>query len=94
MLGCYRSDDSHEVWSQWRMIIYKTSSQLDLVLGMCICGGICMVLGSMGWLVSSEICPLEIRSAGQAINVSVNMLFTFIIDQVFLSMLCHLKLDL
>ena len=50
--------------------------------------------GPLGWLVPSEICPLEIRSAGQAINVSVNMLFTFIIGQAFLSMLCHMKFGL
>ncbi|XP_023516055.1 sugar transport protein 10-like [Cucurbita pepo subsp. pepo] len=50
--------------------------------------------GPLGWLVPSEICPLEIRSAGQAINVSVNMLFTFVIAQVFLSMLCHMKFGL
>jgi hypothetical protein len=48
----------------------------------------------LGWLVPSEICPLEIRSAGQAINVAVNMLFTFVIAQVFLTMLCHLKFGL
>ncbi|PRQ49936.1 putative major facilitator, sugar transporter, major facilitator superfamily [Rosa chinensis] len=47
--------------------------------------------GLLGWLVPSEICPLEIRSAGQAINVSVNMLFTFIIGQGFLTMLCKMK---
>ncbi|KAF2302603.1 hypothetical protein GH714_039445 [Hevea brasiliensis] len=39
--------------------------------------------GPLGWLVPSEICPLEIRSAGQAINVSVNMFFTFVIGQFF-----------
>ncbi|GKU90882.1 hypothetical protein SLEP1_g4826 [Rubroshorea leprosula] len=50
--------------------------------------------GPMGWLVPSEICPLEIRSAGQAINVSVNMIFTFFVAQAFLSMLCHLKFGL
>ncbi|KAM1743207.1 hypothetical protein ACFX12_013122 [Malus domestica] len=50
--------------------------------------------GPLGWLVPSEICPLEIQSAGRTINVSVNMLFTFIIGQVFLSMLCHLKFGL
>ncbi|XP_030971521.1 sugar transport protein 10-like [Quercus robur] len=50
--------------------------------------------GPLGWLVPSEICPLEIRSAGQAINVSVNMLFTFVIAQVFLTMLCHMKFGL
>ncbi|KAL4363101.1 hypothetical protein GQ457_04G004530 [Hibiscus cannabinus] len=50
--------------------------------------------GPLGWLVPSEICPLEIRSAGQAINVAVNMIFTFIIAQVFLAMLCHMKFGL
>ncbi|KAK7270149.1 hypothetical protein RIF29_23082 [Crotalaria pallida] len=50
--------------------------------------------GPLGWLVPSEICSLEVRSAGQAINVAVNMLFTFIVAQVFLSMLCHLKFGL
>ncbi|CAN1812370.1 Sugar transport protein 10 [Linum perenne] len=50
--------------------------------------------GPLGWLVPSEVCPLEIRSAGQAINTGVNMLFTFIIGQFFLSMLCGLKYGL
>ncbi|KAH9613107.1 hypothetical protein KSS87_023389 [Heliosperma pusillum] len=50
--------------------------------------------GPLGWLVPSEIFPLEIRSAAQSINVSVNMFFTFIIAQIFLSMLCHLKFGL
>uniref|UniRef100_A0A5B6YQ88 Putative sugar transport protein 10 n=1 Tax=Davidia involucrata TaxID=16924 RepID=A0A5B6YQ88_DAVIN len=50
--------------------------------------------GPLGWLVPSEIFPLEIRSAGQAINVSVNMFFTFVIAQGFLSALCHLKFGL
>ncbi|KAK4439250.1 Sugar carrier protein C [Sesamum alatum] len=50
--------------------------------------------GPLGWLVPSEIFPLEIRSAAQSLNVSVNMIFTFIIAQVFLTMLCHLKFGL
>lgn len=50
--------------------------------------------GPMGWLVPSEIFPLEIRSAGQAINVSVNMFFTFVIGQFFLTLLCHMKFGL
>ncbi|KAL0911253.1 hypothetical protein M5K25_019380 [Dendrobium thyrsiflorum] len=50
--------------------------------------------GPLGWLVPSEIFPLEIRSAGQSINVSVNMLFTFIIAQAFLALLCRLKFGL
>ncbi|ERN09404.1 hypothetical protein AMTR_s00029p00047600 [Amborella trichopoda] len=47
--------------------------------------------GPLRWLVPSEIFPLEIRSAGQSIKVSVNLLFTFVIAQVFLTLLCHLK---
>ncbi|KAL0345472.1 UNVERIFIED_CONTAM: Sugar transport protein 7 [Sesamum radiatum] len=47
--------------------------------------------GPLGWTVPSEIFPLETRSAGQSITVAVNLLFTFIIAQSFLSMLCTLK---
>lgn len=47
--------------------------------------------GPLGWTVPSEIFPLEIRSAGQSITVAVNLLFTFIIAQVFLSLLCSFK---
>lgn len=50
--------------------------------------------GPLGWLVPSEIFPLEVRSAAQAINVSVNMIFTFAIAQIFTAMLCHLKFGL
>ncbi|XP_031093042.1 sugar transport protein 12-like [Ipomoea triloba] len=50
--------------------------------------------GPLGWLVPSEIFPLEIRSAAQSINVGVNMIFTFIIGQVFLMMLCRMKFGL
>lgn len=47
--------------------------------------------GPLGWTIPSEIFPLEIRSAGQSITVAVNLLFTFIIAQAFLSLLCALK---
>ncbi|KAL0298367.1 UNVERIFIED_CONTAM: Hexose carrier protein HEX6 [Sesamum radiatum] len=47
--------------------------------------------GPLGWLIPSEIFPLEIRSAGQSISVAVNFLFTFLVGQTFLSMLCHFK---
>ncbi|XP_054814259.1 hexose carrier protein HEX6 [Prosopis cineraria] len=47
--------------------------------------------GPLGWLVPSEIFPLEIRSAGQSITVAVSFLFTFIVAQTFLAMLCHFK---
>ncbi|CAL9041545.1 sugar transport protein 7-like [Musa acuminata AAA Group] len=47
--------------------------------------------GPLGWTVPSEIFPLETRSAGQSITVSVNLLFTFAIAQSFLSLLCSFK---
>ncbi|XP_073289649.1 sugar carrier protein A-like [Primulina huaijiensis] len=47
--------------------------------------------GPLGWTVPSEIFPLEIRSAGQSITVAVNLFFTFIIGQSFLSLLCTFK---
>ena len=47
--------------------------------------------GPLGWLVPSELFPLEIRSAAQSMVVCVNMLFTAIVAQFFLVSLCHLK---
>ncbi|KAL6989418.1 Hexose carrier protein hex6, partial [Sarracenia purpurea var. burkii] len=47
--------------------------------------------GPLGWLIPSEIFPLEIRSAGQSISVAVRFLFIFILAQTSLSMLCHFK---
>lgn len=47
--------------------------------------------GPLGWLVPSEIFPLEIRSAGQSVNVAVNFLFTFVVAQMFLEMLCRMR---
>ncbi|KAL5803373.1 hypothetical protein ACOSQ4_031678 [Xanthoceras sorbifolium] len=64
----------------------KTSS--NIILGSSRMGG------PLEWLVPSEIFPLEIRSAAQSINVSVNMFFNFVIAQVFLSMLCYKKFGL
>ncbi|KAG6692499.1 hypothetical protein I3842_10G117500 [Carya illinoinensis] len=50
--------------------------------------------GDPGELPKCEIFPLEIRSAAQSVNVSVNMILTFVIAQSFLSMLCHKKFGL
>ncbi|CAH9070352.1 unnamed protein product [Cuscuta epithymum] len=47
--------------------------------------------GPLGWTVPSEIFPMETRSAGQSITVAVNLFFTFVIAQSFLSLLCALK---
>ncbi|KAK1380067.1 Sugar transport protein 13 [Heracleum sosnowskyi] len=47
--------------------------------------------GPLGWLIPSETFPLATRSEGQSVTVCINMLFTFIIGQLFLSMLCTMK---
>ncbi|KAK1267549.1 Sugar transport protein 14 [Acorus gramineus] len=47
--------------------------------------------GPLGWLVPSEIFPLETRSAGQSMVVCVNLFFTAAIAQCFLASLCHLR---
>ncbi|CAI9106929.1 OLC1v1006178C1 [Oldenlandia corymbosa var. corymbosa] len=47
--------------------------------------------GPLGWLIPSEIYPLETRTAGFFTAVAMNMLFTFIIAQAFLTLLCHMK---
>ncbi|KAL5699511.1 hypothetical protein ACHQM5_030400 [Ranunculus cassubicifolius] len=63
----------------------------------CICiyvAGFAWSWAPLGWLVPSEIFPLEIRSAAQSINVAVNMFFTFVIAQLFLKMLCGMKFGL
>jgi MFS family permease len=63
-----------------------------IIIFICIyVAGFAWSWGPLGWLVPSEIFPLEIRSAGQSITVAVGFLFTFMVAQTFLTMLCHLK---
>ena len=69
-------------------------TQILLALICLYVAGFAWSWGPLGWLVPSEICPLEIRSAGQSLNVSVNMFFTFLIGQFFVTMLCHMKFGL
>ncbi|XP_047981957.1 sugar carrier protein C-like [Salvia hispanica] len=66
-----------------------------VVFAICVyVAGFAWSWGPLGWLVPGEILPLEVRSAGQSVNVSVNMIFTFIIAQCFLRMLCVMKFGL
>ncbi|KAK3153295.1 hypothetical protein QOZ80_2BG0170380 [Eleusine coracana subsp. coracana] len=58
----------------------------------------CVFVAGFGWswgpltfLVPAEVCPLEIRSAGQSIVVAVTFLMTFVIGQTFLVILCRIK---
>ncbi|KAL8226907.1 hypothetical protein R6Q57_016739 [Mikania cordata] len=66
-----------------------------VVIAICIyIAGFAWSWGPLGWLVPSEIFPLEIRSAAQSVNVSVNMICTFFIAQIFLQMLCAFRFGL
>uniref|UniRef100_A0ACD5XQQ1 Uncharacterized protein n=1 Tax=Avena sativa TaxID=4498 RepID=A0ACD5XQQ1_AVESA len=47
--------------------------------------------GPLGWLVPSEIFPLEVRSAGQGVTVATSFVFTVFVAQAFLAMLCHMR---
>ncbi|KAK6929984.1 Major facilitator, sugar transporter-like [Dillenia turbinata] len=47
--------------------------------------------GPLGWLIPSETFPVETRTAGFAFAISSNMLCTFLIAQVFLTMLCQMR---
>nr|XP_043631612.1 hexose carrier protein HEX6 [Erigeron canadensis] len=69
----------------------KGYGYLVLILICTYVAGFGLSWGPLGWLIPSEIFPLEIRSAGQSITVAVGFLFTFIIAQMFLAMLCNLK---
>ncbi|KAF8008646.1 hypothetical protein BT93_K2342 [Corymbia citriodora subsp. variegata] len=71
--------------------ISKGHGYLVLVLICIYVAGFAWSWGPLGWLVPSEIYPLEIRSAGQSITVAVGFLFTFLVAQTFLSMLCRFK---
>ncbi|MCD7468752.1 hypothetical protein HAX54_007190 [Datura stramonium] len=56
---------------------------LTFVILVLICiyvAGFGLSWGPLGWLIPSEIFPLEIRSAGQSITVAVNFLFTFLVE--------------
>lgn len=70
------------------------SKQYAYVVVVLIClfvSGFAWSWGPLGWLIPSEIFPLETRSAGFFFAVSTNMIFTFIIAQAFLTMLCHMR---
>ncbi|XP_056697184.1 hexose carrier protein HEX6 [Spinacia oleracea] len=71
--------------------ISKGYAYLVLVLICVYVAGFGWSWGPLGWLVPSEIFRLEIRSSGQSVTVAVNFVFTFIVAQIFLAMLCRFK---
>jgi lysylphosphatidylglycerol synthetase-like protein (DUF2156 family) len=72
--------------------VVSHSWSIAIIVFICIfVSGFAWSWGPLAWLVPTEIQPLETRSAGQSINVCTNMVFTFIIGQSFLSMLCSME---
>ncbi|KAK8943821.1 Sugar transport protein 8 [Platanthera guangdongensis] len=76
----------------------KTNNELNQGVAIAVVVLVCFFVmsfawswGPLGWLIPSETFPLETRSAGFSCAVSSNMLFTFVIAQAFLSMMCHMK---
>lgn len=71
--------------------VSKTCALVLIFLIAVYVAGFASSWGPLGWLVPSEIFPLEVRSAGQSIAVAINFLLTMFIAQAFLAMLCHMK---
>jgi MFS transporter, SP family, sugar:H+ symporter len=67
----------------------KEYAYLVLVIMCVFVAGFAWSWGPLTYLVPTEICPLEIRSAGQSIVIAMIFLVTFVIGQTFLAMLCH-----
>lgn len=72
-------------------VLPKKYSYVVLSLICVFVAGFAWSWGPLGWLIPSEIFPLETRTAGFFVAVSMNMMFTFIIAQAFLTMLCHMR---
>ena len=63
-----------------------------IVLFVCVyVAGFAWSWGPMGWLIPSEIYPLEVRSAGQGMSEAISLALTFVQTQSFLAMLCRFK---
>jgi sugar porter (SP) family MFS transporter len=83
VLGIKVTDKSDNLGSSWAILV---------VVAICTyVAAFAWSWGPLGWLIPSETFPLETRSAGQSITVAVNLFFTFIIAQAFLSLLCAFK---
>ncbi|KAF8749583.1 hypothetical protein HU200_012598 [Digitaria exilis] len=46
---------------------------------------------SLKWVILSEIHPMDTRSVGQAVSMSISFVISFVQAQVFTTLLCHLK---
>ncbi|KAL6905331.1 hypothetical protein ACP4OV_002932 [Aristida adscensionis] len=77
---------------------FKEHGDMDKDYAYLVLVTMCVFVAGFGWswgplafLIPAEVCPLEIRSAGQSIVVAVTFLMTFVIGQTFLAILCRIK---
>jgi MFS transporter, SP family, sugar:H+ symporter len=77
---------------------FKDQGNMDKEYAYLVLIAMCVFVVGYGWswgpltfLVPAEVCPLEIRSAGQGIVVAVTFLMQFAIGQTFLAVLCRIK---
>ncbi|WVZ90486.1 LOW QUALITY PROTEIN: hypothetical protein U9M48_036784 [Paspalum notatum var. saurae] len=62
---------------------------LVLICTCTFCSGVSWA--PLRWVLPSEIYPLEVRSAGQAVSISVQLCLAFLQLQLFAAMLCHMR---
>ncbi|KAF8730788.1 hypothetical protein HU200_016651 [Digitaria exilis] len=77
---------------------FKEHEDLDKGYAYLVLIVMCVFVAGYGWswgpltyLIPAEVCPLEIRSAGQSVVIAVNFFMTFVVGQTFLAILCHIK---
>ncbi|XP_011032149.1 PREDICTED: sugar transport protein 8 [Populus euphratica] len=72
-------------------VVAKHYAVLVIVLVCVFLAAFAWSWGPLGWLIPSEIFPIETRSAGFSVAVIMNFVFTFLVAQTFLTMLCHMR---
>lgn len=74
-----------------QQLLSKAQVSGVLVIILVFVVGFAVSWGPLGWLLPSEVQPIETRSAGMGVSTALNLALTFAIAQAFLTMLCHLK---
>ncbi|KAG5526012.1 hypothetical protein RHGRI_032336 [Rhododendron griersonianum] len=80
-----------EVGDSGTAALSNTGAVAILVLMCSISAAFGWSWGPLTWIIPSEILPLEVRPAGQAICIASNFALTFVLAQISLAMFCHLK---